>query len=259
MDKRKMLALVTGASSGMGREYAVQLAAAGHDLLLVSNEEKPLADTAAALASAYGVSATPLCRDLAAPEAADELYGWCRGHGLQVDILINNAGMFFFAELRPEDEKRVQTMMNLHMVTPTRLCLLFGGDMKARGRGYIINVSSLVASLCCPGIVAYAATKAYLKTFSRSLYFEMRPYGVHVTTVCPAAVATSLYGLDSPRMAFLMRIGAIKTPAWLVRRALRGMWRGRAVVRPGLMNIYLPLLVKLLPLPLEERIWKRVR
>lgn len=253
------VALVTGASSGMGLIYSRKLAERGYDLLLVSNQTDALIQTAADISDEFGVSAIPHYQDLAVPEAASCLYDYCLAEGLEVEILVNNAGMFFFKELDCDDVPRVEKMMTLHMSTVTKLCLLFGEDMKRRGCGYILIVSSMAAKLPTPGIAVYSATKAYLKSFGKSLYFEMKPYGVGVTTVCPAAIATPLYGLNPRLMALGVKTGVIKTPEWLVKRALRGMFRRRPVIKPGLMNLYLPPMVRLLPGCLECRIWNKLK
>ena len=253
-----MLALVTGATSGMGLEYCHQLAAKGHDLIMVSNQQEQLDTLPAQLSQKYGIRAIGRYQNLATDTAAQELYDWCRGENMQVEILINNAGMYFFHELTPDYYAKAETLFKLHTITPTRLCLLFGNDMKQRGKGYIINVSSLAAKLPTPGITMYSATKAYLKSFSKSLYFEMRPYGVGVTTVLPGAIATPLYNLNPALMNFAVKIGLIKTPQWLVKRALRGMFRKKHYVKPGAMNYYLPVLLKLLPNNIETKIWKRL-
>ena len=253
-----MQALVTGATSGMGLEYCRQLAERGHHLVMVSNQQDLLDTLPQQLAEQYGIHAIGRYQDLAAPEAAQQLFDWCQEQGLQIDILINNAGMFFFHELTPDYADRAETMLALHVLTPTRLCALFGEEMKRRHQGFIINVSSLTAQIPAPGITLYAATKAYLKSYSKSLYFEMRPYDVGVTTVLPAAVATPLYNIPPRTLTFLTRLGIIRTPQWLVRRALRGMFRRRHYVKPGLMNYLVPFLVKLLPNRLETRIWTKL-
>ncbi len=253
------VALVTGASSGMGLIYSRKLAERGYDLLLVSNQTDALIQTAADISDEFGVSAIPHYQDLAVLEAASCLYDYCLAEGLEVEILVNNAGMFFFKELDCDDVPRVEKMMTLHMSTVTKLCLLFGEDMKRRGCGYILIVSSMAAKLPTPGIAVYSATKAYLKSFGKSLYFEMKPYGVGVTTVCPAAIATPLYGLNPRLMDLGVKTGVIKTPEWLVKRALRGMFRRRPVIKPGLMNLYLPPMVRLLPGGLECRIWNKLK
>ncbi|MBQ4298919.1 MAG: SDR family NAD(P)-dependent oxidoreductase, partial [Bacteroidales bacterium] len=165
----------------------------------------------------------------------------------------------FFKELTLEDLDRVQAMLNLHMVTVTRSCLLFGEAMKKRGSGRILIMSSMAARIPAPGITIYSATKAYLKSFGRSLSYELKPYGVSVTTVCPAAIATPLYRLDEEKMKLGVRCGLIHTPKWLVRRAIRAMLHGRRVISPSLMNLWLPALIALLPGPLVAAIWKRLK
>ena len=253
------MALVTGGSSGMGLEYARQLAEIGCNLLLVSNQREELENVAASLTDQFPVRVMTHYQDLAIETAADELLDFCHTENLQIDILINNAGMFFFEELTPENEPKALTMMRLHTFTPTRLCILFGNEMKQRGYGYLINMSSMAATLPMPGITIYAATKAYLKSFGKSLYFEMRPYGVGVTTVCPGAIATPLYKLKPSLLNLGVKIGLIGTPQWLVRKALKGMMRKKRVVKPGFMNIYLPPLIAVLPKRLVNRLWLKFK
>lgn len=242
----------------MGLEYARQLAGRGYDLVLVSNRQEELDTAAEALRAQFPVKVITRFQDLSVPDAADDLFQWCSQEGLP-DVLINNAGMFFFKELQPEDLDRAQAMVNLHVVTVTRMCLLFGNAMKQRGSGYILNMSSMTARIPAPGITIYSATKAYLKSFGRSLSYELKPYGVSITTVCPAAIATPLYRLSEDQMRLGLRLGLIKTPQWLVKRALRAMFRRRRVVSPGFMNVWLPPLIALLPGPLVAYLWKKLK
>lgn len=248
-------ALVTGGTSGMGWEFCRQLAAMGCNVVMVSVQREELESLPPLLESQYGVKAWGLYVDLARESAADEVWAFCRERHLEVDILVNNAGMFFFHELDAPTQGKALAMLRLHADTPTRLAMLFGEDMKARRRGYIVNMSSMTALFPAPGIAVYSATKAYLRCFSESVYYEMAPYGVGVTTVMPAAIATPLYRIGPRWMKFGLSIGLIRTPQWLVGRALRGMLRRRRVVRPGAMNYLVPLLVGLLPACLEQRIW----
>ena len=241
----------------MGLEYARQLAKKGYDLVLVSNRQEELEQASEELSKVYSVQIVTRFQDLSAETAADELMAFCQEQSIEVEVLINNAGMFFFEELTTENEARALAMMRLHMLTPTRMCLLFGEVMKRRGHGYILNMSSMAAKLPCPGIAVYSATKAYLKSLSKSLFFEMRPYGVGVTTVCPAAIATPLYKLKPSLLKLGVNVGLIGTPQWLVRRALRGMFHKRRVVKPGLMNYYLPPLIAILPKWLVARLWRK--
>ena len=229
-------ALVTGASSGIGLEYARQLAAAGHPLVLVSNQRQELERAAEQLAARYGVEAEAVYMDLAQEGAARELFGLCSGRRWEIGILVNNAGIFSFSVVARTPEGRVETMVRLHVETATMLCRLFGEAMARRGYGFILNMSSLAAWMPVPGIALYAATKAYLQVLSRAMAMEMRPAGVGVTVVCQGGVATDLYGL-APRLQRLgVRLGVLMTPERLVRVALRRMFRGRKQVVSGFVN-----------------------
>lgn len=255
-----MTALITGGSSGMGLEYARQLAGRGCDLIIVSNRPEELESAAESLRCQFPVNVTPRFQDLAAADAADILFDWCSSElRILPDIVVNNAGMFFFKELETSDLGRVQAMLDLHIVTVTRICVLFGNAMKERGSGYMLNMSSMAARIPAPGIAVYSASKAYLRSFGRSLSYELRPYGVGMTTVCPAAIATPLYRLSDKWMRLGVKVRLIRRPQWLVKRALNAMFRRRRVVSPGFMNIWLPALIGLLPGPVIAALWKRLK
>ncbi|MDD6209989.1 MAG: SDR family NAD(P)-dependent oxidoreductase [Bacteroidales bacterium] len=241
------MALITGASSGIGYEYSKLLARMGYNLLLVSNESDRLQAVRVELQQYYHINADACYMDLAHSDAASRLYDYCTEHGYVIDILINNAGIFSFREVVTDTPERLQTMLNLHVSTPSLLCYYFGKDMKERRSGYILNMSSLSAWLPFPGITMYAATKAYLKIFSASFRLEMKPYNVGVTTVAPGAVATDLYHLKKSYQRLGVRLGIILPPEKLVKSALRGMFRYKKVVCPGIVNRLFLLLFPLLP------------
>lgn len=242
-----MTALITGGGSGIGLEYARQLAGRGYDLALVSNRGEELSLAQDALSSQFGVKVQTLNTDLACHGAAAEVVAWCDGNGIRPNVLVNNAGMFFMEYLGEENLEKASAMMALHVETVTELCVLLGARMKADGHGYILNMASMTAWIPAPGIAAYSASKAYLVSFGKGLSYELKPYGVTVTTVCPAAIDTGLYPLGDKLRGTLKRFGIIKSPEWLVRRALKGMFRGRRLMRPGPLNRLVPFVVSLLP------------
>ena len=254
-----MMAFVTGGSSGIGLEFSRQLAEKGYDLIIVSNSREQLDAVCAPIAEEYGVRVIPRLQNLATGNAAEELMEWCDSQSVLPDILINNAGMFYFKELSPELMGKAEVMIGLHVTTPTKMCILFGDRMKQRGSGRILLVASMAARIPAPGIQVYSATKAYLRSFGESLSFELKPYGVTVTTLCPAAVATPLYGLKKGLLNFGVAIRVIHTPQWLVRKALKGLFRGRRLMKPSIMNAYLPPMIKMLPSNLEQKIWDRIK
>ena len=252
--KQIQYALVTGASSGMGLAFARQLASQGCALALVSNREEELLEAAAGLREAYGVAVHARCADLSLPGAADEIIRWCDSLAFRPDLLVNNAGIFFMEYLGARNLDKARRMISLHVAAVTDLCILFGARMKERGRGYILNISSMTARIPAPGIAVYSATKAYLKSFGKSLSHELRPFGVTVTTVCPAAVDTGLYPLGERLRKRLKRIGLVRSPEWMARRSLRALMRGRRIFAPGLTNAVVPALVALLPNRLIDRL-----
>ena len=248
-----MLALVTGASSGIGLEYAKQLARDYHtDLLLVSNQEEEQTRVANQLATTYGVKAYPLYADLSRQDAAEQLYQYCQDNHLVVDILVNNAGVFFFNPYCETSMKRIELMLNLHMITVAKLCRLFGEDMihreltaeekaeklcgKARKKGYILNMSSMSAWMAMPGIQSYNATKAFIYNFSKSLWYELKPQGVNITVMTPGAVDTALFGLALHLRRLAVNLTVSIPPEKLVKRALRKMFRGKKADMPGVIN-----------------------
>ena len=221
---------------------------------LVSNREEELKAAKEELSRTYGVRIATLTTDLAQHDAAKAVLKWCDDEGIEPEILVNNAGMFFMEYLGADNLDKVSAMMALHVETVTELCVLFGTRMKERGKGYILNMASVTAWIPSPGIAVYSASKAYLASFGKGLSYELHPYGVNVTTVCPAAIDTGLYMLSDRQRKTLRRIGIMKSPQWLVRRALKGMFRGRRVMRPGPLNRLLPAVIRCLPAALIDRL-----
>lgn len=238
-----MTALVTGASSGIGLQYSKILARDySCDILMVSNQEKELEEAAKEISLAYGVRTYTFFCDLSLPEAARTVYNYASREGLTIDILINNAGFFFFDPLCETPPGKVESMVMLHVVTMTSLCRLFGADMCMRKSGYILNMSSLCKWMEFPGIQTYIATKTYIYSFSKSIWYEFKPKGVGVTVVTPGAVDTGLYGL-APRLRRLgVRLGVSLPPEKLAAKALKRMFKRKKTCMPGAINyISLPI------------------
>ena len=248
-----MLALVTGASSGIGLQYATQLARDYHtDLLLVSNQQEELNQVATDLAAQYAVKTIPLYADLSKQDAAEQLHQYCLDNNLVVDILINNAGVFFFNPYCETSMKRIDLMLNLHMITVAKLTRLFGEEMinrelteeekaqklcgKSRKKGYILNMSSMSAWMAMPGIQTYNATKAFIYNFSKSLWYEFRPNGVNITVMAPGAVDTALFGLAPNLRRLAVNLTVSIPPEKLVKRALKKLFRGKKADTPGFLN-----------------------
>lgn len=240
-------ALVTGASSGMGYCYARQLAARGYNLLIVSNEEA-IHDKAEIIRTDFPVQVISLVRNLGVQEAAKELHTYCRENGLQVEVLVNNAGVYHDRDFLDDSEAFNSLIFNLHMYTPAMLCYFFGHDMVERKKGYILNVCSITSDISVQRLGSYGGTKAFLAAFTRSLHIELRGKGVYVTNVSPGAVDTGLYSIAPWLTKVLRCMGIIVSPDYLVKRALRAMFRGRAKTTvPWGWNVLLLACVALIP------------
>lgn len=225
---KQSFALVTGASSGMGVEFAKQLAARGYNLLIVSNEEA-IHERAKELQTAYPtLRVIGLVMDLGQQTSARELYECAHKKNLEIEVLVNNAGVYHDKDILDDSEGFTSLIMNLHMYTPAMLCYLFGQDMKARGKGYILNVCSVTSKMAAQRLGTYGGTKAFLSHFTRALHIELHKYGVHVTDVSPGAVDTGLYSIKPVFTKIGKCLGIIVSPQTLVRRALRALFRGRA-------------------------------
>ena len=239
-------ALVTGASSGIGRCYAEQLASRGYNLVIVSRNEELLSEVAESIKATSGVEVRVFAKNLATTTAAQELFDWTKQEGYTIDVLINNAGAFSFCDIVNTPSERIVDIITLHDITNTILCKVFAADMASRGEGYILNMSSYSIWMPWPGLSLYSASKAYLKSFSVSFAKEVRDKGVYVTAVCPAGIATDLYGLSKKWQKIGLNIHALSTPKFCARRGLNSLFRRRRCIVPDWwMRLLIPLLENL--------------
>ena len=242
-----MYALITGASSGCGYEYARVMASRGYDLLIVSNEEA-IHDKAALLRQDYTVNVISLVQNLGTQTAAKELYEYCQTQALEVEVLINNAGVYHDRDFLDDSEAFNELIFNLHMHTPAMLMYYFAQDMAKRGKGYILNMCSITADIAVQRLGSYSATKAFLRNLTRSLHVELKGKGVYITDVTPGAINTGLYNIRPWLTKMGLVLGYIVEPQRLARRAVRCMMRGKAKVSiPGVWNTILLALVALVP------------
>lgn len=244
---RKPYALVTGASSGIGYQYAIVLAKRGYNLLMVSNEADAIVEKANIIKKDYPqIDVIPLMRDLGQQDAAKELYNWCKENGVEVEVLINNAGVYHDKDFLDDSEGFTKLILNLHIITPAMLVYFFAKDMVARHKGYILNMSSVTSNYGIQRMSTYSTTKGFLRLFSRSTHIELKDKGVNVTCVRPGAVATPLYNLDEKAMNAGLAVGAIIKPEKLAEKGVNAMFKGKHEITPGFFTKILNL-VPILP------------
>ena len=235
-------ALVTGASKGIGRCYALRLADLGYNVLMVASGEDELVATAQEVAKVNpDVWVKYLVKDLATQTAAQEMFAYTETEGIKVDVLINNAGIFSFCDILNTPIERIERIVLLHDLNATIMCRLYAADMIERGGGRILNMSSYSIWMPYPGLSLYSASKAYLKSFSVAFSKEVEAKGVTVTAICPAGIATDLYGLSKKLQRFGLKTGILMSPESCARRSLNGMFRGqRCKVPDWWFRLFIP-------------------
>jgi uncharacterized protein len=229
-------ALVTGASSGIGRELARLLAADGHSVVLVGRREPELVRLAEELRAAHGVLVRVTVEDLSEPGAAEALWAELGSAGVTVDILLNNAGVGLYGPVARQDEGALRRMVQLNVGALTSLTRLALPGMLQRGWGRILNVASMVGyQPAGPWMAAYYASKAYVLSFSKGLATELRGTGVSLTALAPGVARTAFEeGLGAGGTALYRWVPAM-SPISVARAGYRGMLRGRGVVIPGVV------------------------
>ncbi|MEM6914609.1 MAG: SDR family NAD(P)-dependent oxidoreductase, partial [Pseudomonadota bacterium] len=178
-------ALITGASSGIGAEFARYHAQKGGDLVIVARRQEPLDALKAELESAHGVSVTVIAMDVGTSEQASALYDAIKAQGIAIDVLINNAGFGGHGAFLDRDLAQDQAMIDLNVSALVTLSHLVGNDMKARGGGKMLQVSSTASFMAGPYQAVYFATKAFVTSFSQAIDQEMRKDGITSTALCP--------------------------------------------------------------------------
>lgn len=239
------VALVTGASIGIGKELAAQLAQEGHDLILVARSESKLNDVAAELKQKYGAGSTVIAADLGKPGSGQALFDAVKAKGLQVDVLVNNAGFGLKGRFIKLSLAEQMEMIQLNISTLTELCWLFGRDMATRGKGRILNVGSVGSFQPGPEFSVYSATKAYVLMLSEGIDAELRGQGVNVTALCPGAVLTEFHARANNDSKLLLATAMKPEP--VARAGIRALFAGKPVIIPGLLNWLAIFSVRLTP------------
>jgi hypothetical protein len=251
-------ALVTGASGGIGRELATLLAADGLDVVLVARSEEDLVELGTRLQTDYGVTATVVVKDLANPDSPAEIEAALADRGIEIDVLVNNAGFATYGRFLDTDLDTERDELEVNVVAVTDLTKRFLPGMVERGDGRVLNVASVAAFQPGPLMAVYYASKAYVLSFSEALATELDGTGVTVTALCPGPTDTGFASRAEMGHSKLMQ-GDLQDPTAVARAGLRGMRAGEAVVVPGVRNKLLTVAVRLLPRGVVRSIVKRAQ
>ena len=243
--------LITGATGGLGREFARQYAKAGHDVVLVARRRAALDELAEGLRAEFNVEAAVFPCDFTDPSAPARLHKQLANQGIPVSILVNNAGLGYDTPFMESDVPTQETLLEVNISALTKMMRLFGQDMAKRGKGGILNVSSIASYPEGPYLATYYASKAYVRSLSEAVHTELLGSGVHVTALCPGPVRTGFWEHASAGSTVLAHLAV--RPKGIVsagRRALR--WNLSSYV-PGLPWKFVAFATRLLP-----RSWVRL-
>ena len=225
--------VITGATQGIGRALAEEFARAGHTLLLVARDEANLAATARALAQTHGVEVKFAVRDLGTAEGCAEVEEALRRFGLYADVLVNNAAIMTAGFFQEEDLARLRQLIDLDVQAVVDLTRRFLPGMIARRRGGVLNIASVEGFMPVPYQATYAATKAFVLSFSRALAYETMGTGVRVSALAPGAVTTTMHAKAGAEYSRYAQFLPIMTPEDLARIAYRKFKRGKKVIVTG--------------------------
>jgi uncharacterized protein len=247
--------LITGASSGIGEVFARRLAARGRNVLLVARSEDKLITLCNELGRSNSIRAQYVALDLSLPESPAHLFEEAEKRSLSIDLLVNNAGFGSFGDFSKADLARELNMIDLNVKALVELTYRFLLPMRERKQGAIINVASTAAFQAVPFMATYAATKAFVLSFSEALWEENRSYGVKVMALCPGVTETNFFeaarGEKPPARAS-------QTPEEVVETALRGLARGKSHIISGWINRVMTESERLVPRSLVTRMAGRM-
>jgi uncharacterized protein len=244
LDKKTVL--ITGASSGLGADFARQLAGRGCGLILVARRLERLQELQAEISADYAVPVTCLAVDLTSADAPQKLYDQLKADNRTVDVLVNNAGYGLFGEFATVPWERLQQMLELDILALTHLTRLFVPGMISRNFGYILNVASTGAFQPTPTYAAYSAAKSYVLNLGEALHYELRHTAVKCTTLCPGVTRTEFFEVAGQKMTAFQRM-TIMESAEVARIGITAMLKGRSSVVAGWMNSLVAWGTRLLP------------
>lgn len=237
--------LITGASSGIGEAFARRLAAEKHNLVLVARSEIALHELCDELMLAYQITAHYVVLDLTEPDADERLFEETEKHGFEIDWLINNAGFGSYGDFAQLDLDHELRMVDLNIRSLVALTRRYLQPMRARKRGTVINVSSAAGFQPIPFMATYAATKAFVTSFSEAIAEENRPYGIQVMALCPGSTKTNFHA--AAKMDRTLQVKGQETVDDVVETAMRGVKGGRTRIVSGFVNDLVSRIVTFVP------------
>ncbi len=237
--------LITGASGGLGENFAEIFAEKGYNLVLIARSEDKLKQIAQNLENKYNIKTTVLAQDLSQPKSAEKIYNEVKNQGIEVDVLINNAGFGKIGAFVDEKLSTLTEMLNLNVTTLTELTALFLPEMLKRNQGKILNIASTAGLQSIPNFGVYSATKAYVLNFTEALHYELKDTNIAVTALCPGPTHTGFAKrANAEKLSFFKNGMNSKEVAKIGYNALMN---NKMYKIAGLMNTFVAYFARLFP------------
>ncbi|MEK6744139.1 MAG: SDR family oxidoreductase [Nitrospirota bacterium] len=243
----RLTALVTGASGGIGYEFARILAKENYNLVVVARNENILKDLKKTLEAESDITVKVVAKDLSNIASVCEIYNELKKENIAIDVLVNNAGIGKFGLFSETDWHKTEEMININITTLTYFCSLFGKDMAARNRGRILNVASTAAFQPGPLMAVYYASKAYVLSFSEAIANEFKETGVTVTALCPGLTDTGFHERAGTQKSKLVAGKKMNSARDVALYGYRAMMKQKTVAVPGWKNRLLALVSRFAP------------
>ncbi|MCX5827533.1 MAG: SDR family oxidoreductase [Deltaproteobacteria bacterium] len=242
----KKTALITGASSGIGRELARIFAAEGYNLVLIARREERLQELSRELQKTPGIKILIIAKDLSIPASPEEIFREIKDRNMHIDVLVNNAGSQVYGLFAETDWCRELNLIQTNLVSLTHLTKLFVTDMVKNGGGKILNVGSTGSFMPAPRNAIYCAAKAYVLNFSLGIAKDLEGTGITVTTLCPGATKTEFAGKANMENTLLFKM-MVMDAVTVAKAGYKALIKGKEVVVPGIANKLTVLLARFLP------------
>ncbi len=237
-------ALITGASSGIGKCFAETLAPMGFNLILVARSEKKLNHISIELSSSHSIKCRVIVADLTKEKSVNHIIE--QTQDINIGLLINNAGYSLTGDFIADTQNSQTDLMKINSLIPMQLCHWFGQKMQVKGKGGIINVSSVSGIMPLPNWTTYSASKSFLKSFSESLWYELKPKGIDIIALCPGATKTNFHKTAKVNSNGLL-------PKKIVEAGIKKLGKTPSVI-VGTSNKFLVFIMSILPLKMKIRL-----
>lgn len=243
MNLQNKWALITGASSGMGKEYADILASKGMNIVLTARRLELLESLKKELESKYQITVELISQDLSKENAAQELFNFTLTKNIQIEVLINNAGFGLNSDFKNQPIDRIKDMIQLNITSLVELTKVFSDDMLKRSSGYILQIASIAGYTAIPTYAVYGATKSFVMNFGQALNIELAGSGVSVSTLNPGTTRTEFFDVSGHNMNDIQKKTMMDARV-VSEIGIKGMLKRKSIIVPGIMNTLTVILIK---------------